>query len=243
MGKDASLEDATDFVSNAKYLIALTGSGISKESNIPTFRGKDGLWRHYDVTQLATPRAFTKDPKLVWEWYGWRQELIGRSQPNPGHTILAKWEQIGLLKGLITQNVDGLHRRAGSKKVLEVHGDLWVTKCTSCSYYGRLDAPAESIPMCPECGGHLRPNVVWFGESLDPLVMREVYAELEKADVCLVIGTSAIVQPAGSFPIIVKQRKGTLIEVNVEHTPLTPIVDVHLHGKAGEVLPLIDSLL
>ena len=237
------LLQVAEVIENADYLIALTGAGISRESNVPTFRGADGLWRNYDAMELATPDAFRRNPTLVWEWYNWRQGLISECDPNPGHLILSKWEDSGLLKTLITQNVDGLHVRAGSKNVLEVHGDLWAVKCISCNYKGRLDAPAEGIPACPKCGNHLRPDVVWFGESLNRDVISKVYTELEQADVCLVIGTSALVQPAASFPLVVKQRGGILIEINIEQTPLTSTVDYHLSGKSGEVLPLLDELL
>jgi NAD-dependent deacetylase len=236
------LLQVAEVLENAEYLIAVTGAGISRESNVPTFRGADGLWRNYNAMELATPDAFRRNPSLVWEWYSWRQGLIAGCDPNPGHVTLFKWEDLGLLKALITQNVDGLHRRAGSKNILEVHGDLWAVKCTSCSYKGRLEAPAEGIPTCPDCGGNLRPDVVWFGESLDRSVISKVYTELEKADVCLVIGTSALVQPAASFPLVVKQRGGIIIEINIEQTPLTNSVDYHLSGKSGEVLPLLDEL-
>ena len=241
--EDKMLQSVIDVIAAADYMVALTGAGISKESNVPTFRGEDGLWRNYDAMELATPDAFRRDPTLVWEWYAWRQGLIANCNPNPAHLTLAKWEQKGILKSLITQNVDGLHIRAGSTLVHEVHGDLWALKCVSCDYKGRLDAPADGIPTCPLCENNLRPDVVWFGESLDSDTISNVYQELEKADVCLVIGTSSLVQPAASFPLIVKQRGGLIIEVNIERTPLTSAVDYHLSGKAGEVLPQLDLLL
>lgn len=237
------LFSAAEVIRQSEYMIALTGAGISKESNVPTFRGEDGLWRNYDAMELATPDAFRRDPSLVWEWYTWRQGLIAECNPNPGHFILTKWEQEGRLKSLITQNVDGIHIRAGSKKVLEVHGDLWAMKCVACDYKGRLDNPAVGIPSCPSCSNNLRPDVVWFGEGLDRDILSSVYDELEKADVCFVIGTSAFIQPAASFPLIVKQRGGVLIEVNIEKTPLTSSVDYHLSGKSGEILPELDKLL
>lgn len=240
---EEELREAAELVANAKYLIALTGAGVSKESNVPTFRGEDGLWRNYDAMELATPSAFTKNPGLVWEWYAWRQGLIAECEPNPGHLTLAKWEATGLLKSLITQNVDGLHRRAGSSNVIEVHGNLWALKCTSCDYHSRLSVPAEGVPGCPECGSMLRPDVVWFGESLNSDVMSRVYAELEKATVCLVIGTSGIVQPAAMFPIKVKQRGGIIIEFNVETSRLSCSVDYHIRGPSGETLPALDSLI
>ena len=180
---------------------------------------------------------------MVWEWYSWRQGLIAESKPNPAHTTLVKWEEKGILKSLITQNVDGLHRRAGSRNVFEIHGDLWALKCISCNHKERLSTPATGIPPCPQCENHLRPDVVWFGESLDSGNIEQVYAELGKADVCIVIGTSALVQPAASFPLVVKQRGGKLLEVNVERTGLTSVADFYLSGKAGEVLPSLDSLL
>jgi NAD-dependent deacetylase len=234
---------AANIILDAEYLIALTGAGVSRESNVPTFRGEDGLWKDYDPMELATPQAFARNPKLVWEWYSWRQGLIAECDPNPAHSTIADWESYGTLKHLITQNVDGLHRRAGSEKVLEIHGDLWATKCTSCSYHGRMDSPAEGIPLCPECKGLLRPDVVWFGESLDRHIMTRVHEELASADVCLVVGTSALVQPAASFPLVVKHSGGKILEVNIEHTPLTPVSDIHVSGKAGEVLLKLDQLL
>ena len=237
------IQAAAEIIKESKYLIALTGAGISKESNVPTFRGEDGLWRNYNAMELATPAAFANNPSLVWEWYSWRQGLIAECEPNPAHNILVKWEEKGILKTLITQNVDGLHRRAGSQNVLEVHGDLWALKCVSCNYVGRSNAPALGIPPCPQCASHLRPDVVWFGESLDAGIIDQVYIELNKADACLVVGTSALVQPSASFPLIVKKRGGQLVEVNVEETSLTGVVDVHLLGMAGKVLPSLDLLL
>ncbi len=237
------LSSATRLIRNANHLIALTGAGISKESNVPTFRGKDGLWRQYNALDLATPQAFARNPKLVWEWYTWRQDLISKCQPNPAHLTLAEWEKRGILKAVITQNVDGLHRQAGSEKVLEVHGDIWRVKCTACVYRTRLSEPAMGIPTCPACRAHLRPDVVWFGESLSSNLMEEVLAQLEQTDAILVVGTSALIQPTASFPFIVKQRGGHVLEVNIEVTPLTPIVDVHLNDKAGVILPQINVSL
>ena len=236
-------EKAVQILNDSKYVIALTGAGVSRESNVPTFRGKDGLWRNYDAMELATPEAFANDPKTVWEWYTWRQGLIGECDPNAAHETLVEFEQTGLLKSLITQNVDGLHRRAGSENVLEVHGNLWAMKCTSCDHRDRLTSPAEGIPNCPQCGSYLRPDVVWFGEQLDPSIMNKVYNELEKADTIMVIGTSALVHPAASFPLVIRQQGGNIIEMNVEKTPLTSYSSVHLSGKAGEVLPRLNALL
>jgi NAD-dependent deacetylase len=237
------LKEAADAIRNANYSVAITGAGISKESNVPTFRGEDGLWRNYDAMELATPSAFARNPALVWEWYTWRHGLISECEPNPAHNTLVSWEERGILKTLITQNVDGLHIRAGSVNVHEVHGDIWALKCSSCDYRGRLDKPVSGIPSCPQCNSHLRPDVVWFGESLNPVIMRQVYTELERSDVCIVIGTSALIQPAASFPLIVKQQGGMIIEVNVEKTMLSGVADFHITGKAGEVLPALDEFV
>ncbi|MFX1509223.1 MAG: NAD-dependent deacetylase [Promethearchaeota archaeon] len=234
---------AVDIIRSTHYMVALTGAGISKESNVPTFRGKDGLWKQYNAMELATSNAFKQNPQLVWDWYSWRQNLIAQCTPNPAHETLAAWEKTGLLKALITQNVDGLHRHAGSTNVLEVHGNLWAVKCTQCSYQSRLTTPASGVPTCPDCSANLRPNVVWFGESLPQRVMDQVIVELNKADTIFVIGTSALIQPAASFPLIVKRHNGKILEINVEDTPLTPLVDVHLAGKAGELLPQLNQLL
>ncbi len=241
--REKNLRSAAQKIEGSNYLIALSGAGISKESNVPTFRGADGLWNKYNAMELATPDAFQKNPELVWEWYSWRQNLIKSCDPNPAHYTIAKWERTGLLKSLITQNVDGLHRRAGSKHIFEIHGNLWALKCTACSYGGYIDVPAIGIPRCPSCNNILRPDVVWFGESLNPTMMTQVYTELQKADVCIVIGTSALVHPAASFPITVKQNGGIVIEVNIETTPLTSIADYHVEGKAGEMLPYLDRLI
>ncbi|MFX1484306.1 MAG: NAD-dependent deacetylase [Promethearchaeota archaeon] len=241
--EESRLREAAEIIIDSKYLVALTGAGISKESNIPTFRGEDGLWRTYDAMQLATPGAFANNPSLVWEWYSWRQGIIADCHPNPAHETLSNWEQEGILRCLITQNVDGLHRRAGSKNVLEVHGDIWALKCTSCTYKGRLDKPASGILECPSCMNHLRPDVVWFGEALDQDIVGKLYTQLTKSDVCIIIGTSGLVYPAASFPLVVKQHGGSLIEVNIEKTVLSGKVDIHLPGKAGDVLPALDLLM
>ena len=230
-------------IAGNRKIIVFTGAGISTESGIPDFRGPDGLWKKFRAEELANFDAFTRNPELVWEWYQYRRSLIYDISPNPGHFALAQMENKFQDFNLITQNVDGLHRRAGSEKILEVHGDLWATKCISCDYHGRLDAPAEGIPLCPECKSMIRPDVVWFGESLDRRIMTRVHEELASADVILVVGTSALVQPAASFPLVVKHTGGKIIETNIERTPLTPASDVHITGKAGEVLPLLDQLL
>lgn len=243
MCSDDLLRRAVTAIGHSEYLIALTGAGISKESNVPTFRGSDGLWKQYDAMQLANPSAFRTNPRLVWEWYSWRQSLIAGCSPNAAHEVLAVWEQKGLLKSLITQNVDGLHQRAGSISIHEVHGNIWSLRCTSCGYRGQLDRPAIGIPACPSCNSNLRPDVIWFGEILNQETMSEVYSELKMADVCIVIGTSALVQPAATFPLIVKEYGGIIIEVNPDDTPLTSAASMQLKGSAGHLLPKMNSLL
>ncbi|MDF1539865.1 MAG: NAD-dependent deacylase [Candidatus Thorarchaeota archaeon] len=240
---ELSIQLAAKMIDDSEYLVALTGAGISRESNIPTFRGEDGLWRNYNAMELATPEAYANDPELVWEWYTWRHGLIRDCTPNPAHMTIAKWEKDGVLKHLITQNVDDLHYRAGSRKLTHVHGDIFGLKCTRCGYKSRLNEPSEDIPECPECYANLRPDVVWFGESLDAQVMNTVYDQLERADTIIVIGTSGIVQPAASFPLVVKNQGGSMIEINVERTALSNMADMLVSGKAGEVLPLIDQHL
>jgi NAD-dependent deacetylase len=240
---DDALKQAANVIDQSKYLIALTGAGISKESNVPTFRGTDGLWRQYDAMQLANPAAFRANPQLVWEWYSWRQGLISECNPNHAHEVLAIWEKKGLLKCIITQNVDGLHRRAGSISLHELHGNIWNLKCISCGHHEHLEAPAVGVPTCPLCNSYMRPDVVWFGESLNREIMIDVYNELDRADACIVIGTSALVQPAATLPLIVREQGGSIIEVNIAKTPLTSKATIHLNGSAGDVLFRLNALL
>ncbi len=235
-------EKVKDLILSREKVCALTGAGISAESGVPTFRGKDGLWNKYNPAELATPEAFSRDPELVWKWYDWRRQIISEAKPNAGHLALAKLEEI---KGenfiLITQNVDGLHQKAGSKRVLEVHGNIWKLKCTSCTYEEfNYDVPLKVIPpRCPECGNLLRPGVVWFGESLPFDVLDEVERWLRMCDLMLVIGTSGVVQPAASFAFVAKHNDAVIVEVNIERTPISEIADFFFLGKAGEILPLI----
>ena len=223
----------------------LTGAGISAESGIPTFRGKDGLWKKFDPTELATPEAFRRDPKLVWEWYDWRRQLIAKAEPNDGHKVLAHMEESFPDFWLITQNVDGLHQKAGSKKVIELHGNIWKVRCVSCGkedYDYRTPLP-EIPPRCESCGGLLRPGVVWFGESLPMEALQRAYELSEEAEVFIVVGTSAQVYPAAELPLVAKRSGARLIEVNPEETPLTPYTDVSLREKASTGLKKVLELL
>jgi len=228
----------------ARKIVVLTGAGISAESGVPTFRGEDGLWRRYRAEELATPHAFEADPKLVWEWYDWRRGIINKAQPNAGHLAIAEMEQLFPHFSLITQNVDGLHRRAGNSKVIEIHGNLWQVRCVSgCLKEGRVRedfrCPLPVIPPLCDCGALLRPHVVWFGESLDQGDLTQAYSLIEACDILLVVGTSAVVQPVASFPLMAKQAGAMVIEVNMDPTPLSSSADAAFHGKAGEILPAL----
>lgn len=216
-------------------IVAFTGAGISAESGIPTFRGKDGLWKKFKVEELATPEAFFRNPKLVWEWYDWRRQLIAKAEPNEAHKILVKMEEEFPDFFLITQNVDGLHQRAGSKKVVELHGNIWKVRCVDCgqeSYDYRTPLP-EIPPRCEKCGGLLRPGVVWFGETLPLDALEEAYRLSREADIFIVIGTSGVVYPAAELPYVAKEHGAEVIEVNPEKTPISRIADIIYEEKAS----------
>jgi NAD-dependent deacetylase len=220
-------------------IAVLTGAGISAESGVPTFRGEAGLWRQYHPEELATPAAFARDPELVWEWYDWRRGLIARCRPNPAHYTLADIEARLPDFTLITQNVDGLHRLVGNQRVLELHGDIWRMRCTH-EGTTRLDrtTPLPDIPpRCAGCGALLRPDVVWFGESLPADVLESAFAASAACHLMLVVGTSAVVQPAASLPLFAKQNGAALVEINPQSTPLTDYADLSLRQPAAQALP------
>ncbi len=236
---NGAIEQAVGILRNAKSVVGLTGAGVSAESGLPTFRGKDGLWKTYRAEDIATPESFARDPRLVWEWYNWRRGLFKSCSPNPAHEALAKMEQGPFGFTLVTQNIDGLHGLAGSRSVLEVHGNIWRIRCDSCDRVEHNETvPLPEPPYC-DCGGILRPDVVWFGEALDPEIMAAVMAALSRADVMIVAGTSSVVYPAASFALYAMQAGAAIIEVNLAPTPLTLQADVSIQGKAGDVLPLI----
>jgi NAD-dependent deacetylase len=240
MDKQAEIKSASDVLAKANHVVALTGAGISAESGIPTFRGEDGLWKTYRAEQLATPTAFIQNPKLVWEWYDWRRGIIGAKDPNPGHKVLAEWEELFPNFVLITQNIDGLHQRAGSKNVIELHGNIWKQRCIEeNSIIDNHDIPLNEIPPhCETCGALLRPHVVWFGESLDGPILQKSFMLSASCDVMLVIGTSAYVQPAASLPLSAGEAGAKIIEINP--TPLTAQANFSFRAKSGEFLPLLD---
>jgi len=222
----------------AQRVTVLTGAGISAESGVPTFRGEDGLWRNHNVMDLVTPYGFSRDPKLVWEFYNWRRDLINGITFNPAHKALVDLEAKIPHFTLITQNVDGLHLKAGSQNVLEIHGNLWKVLCTKCGRIALDDASdMGALPACKACGGLLRPHVVWFGESLDYDLLQRAVDASRNCDVMLVIGTSAVVQPAASFSMEAKGSGAVVAEINLEMTPQSGKVDFSILGKAGEIVP------
>lgn len=236
------MERIRGWIASAGSIAALTGAGISAESGIPTFRGAGGLWREYRAEDLATPEAFARDPKLVWEWYDWRRGMIAGAQPNAGHRALAELGRRSPKFTLVTQNVDGLHERAGSTGVLKVHGDIWTVRCVACGRE-REDRRA-SIPELPPrcaCGGIERPGVVWFGEALPGDVWARAEDAAHNADLFLIIGTSAVVYPAAGLAELAKARGARVVEINIAETPVSHRVDASLRGSAAEILPQLLS--
>jgi NAD-dependent deacetylase len=227
--------EAIQKLRESNRLVVMTGAGVSAESGVPTFRGKDGLWKNHSPQQLATPQAFEKDPELVWEWYHWRRKVVREVLPNPAHHAIVELEKRVPGFTLITQNVDRLHLRAGSEKVLELHGDLHHARCSECAAIVGLDVQ-EGLVTCGLCGGRMRPNVVWFGENLDVGLLEEAYIASGRSDFLVVAGTSNIVQPAASLAYAALGNDGYVLEVNLDPTPLTGSASATVLGKAGEVL-------
>ena len=232
-------EELTRRLAAAKRVTVLTGAGVSAESGVPTFRdAQTGLWATFRPEDLATPGAFRRNPRLVWEWYAWRRELVAGVNPNPAHLALVEMETFFPEFHLITQNVDGLHQRAGSGKVIELHGNITRTKCFEegtiiSSWRDTGDVP----PKCPDCGGLLRPDVVWFEEPLPEAELELATSGSDTCDVFLSIGTSAMVFPAASLPFAALRGKATVVEINPQPTPLSEQAHFVLTGAAGVVLP------
>lgn len=227
------------FLTKATRVVALTGAGVSQESGLHTFRdAQSGLWAQYRPEDLATPRAFARDPKLVWDWYAHRRQAARGAQPNAGHYALAEMERKIPEFTLITQNVDGLHHAAGSKNILELHGNILNVRCSECGAFADdwQEEPGV-VPRCAKCNGLLRPNVVWFEESLP---REQLEAAIHAACSCQVffsIGTSGVVLPAASLARAAKDEGAVVVEINAEPTPLTSKVDFAFHGRSGEILP------
>ncbi|GMV32300.1 MAG: NAD-dependent deacylase [Chloroflexi bacterium CFX1] len=227
------------FLVSASRVAILTGAGVSQESGLKTFRdAQTGLWAQYKPEDLASPEAFVRDPKLVWDWYAWRREAIKGARPNPGHYALVEMEKRIPEFTLITQNVDGLHRFAGSQNVLELHGNIQKVRCSQCGTFAETwDDDSESVPACEICGGALRPDVVWFGESLPRDGLESAVNASRSCQVFFSIGTSGVVQPAAALAHAARNNGSVVVEINAEPTPLTPTVDFAFHGKSGVILP------
>jgi len=217
--------------------VVLTGAGVSAESGIPTFRGPDGLWRNFKPEELATPFAFERDPKLVWEWYDWRRRRVAEAKPNPAHFAIAELERRSAEFLLVTQNIDGLHPAAGSRQYVELHGSIWRGKCVTClDVRENRDVPLREIPpRCP-CGGTMRPDIVWFGELLPPAALNRATRACQNCDVMLIVGTSSVVYPAAALGPTAAHSGAKVFEVNPEPSELSPYYTL-LRGKAGEVMP------
>jgi len=225
----------------AKRVVVLTGAGISAESGVPTFRGDDGLWKKFRPEELANFDAFIRNPDLVWEWYQYRRKLITEVKPNPGHYALAQMEELFPDFLLVTQNVDDLHRKAGNRQIVELHGNILRNRCIQCNaFYTELEwEGGEKVPRCPKCGGLIRPDVVWFGELLPPGAMEKAEEAARNCDVFFSVGTSAVVYPAASLPAVALQHGAFVVEINPEPTPVSEIAHIVIRAKAGEALPEI----
>ena len=238
--------DLLPLLARTAKLVALTGAGVSQESGLRTFRdahpstssGQAGLWAQYKPEDLASPQAFARDPKLIWDWYAWRREAVKGVRPNPGHHAFVEIERRIPQFTLITQNVDGLHRMAGSQNVLELHGNIQRVRCSECSTFAEdWEDDSNSMPRCVKCSGLLRPDVVWFGESLPRDQLERAVEATRSCEVFFSIGTSGVVQPAASLAYAARNIGAVIVEVNTEPTPLTPKVEYFLQGKSGEILP------
>ncbi|MCR4317689.1 MAG: NAD-dependent deacylase [Planctomycetes bacterium] len=242
---ETSILCAAEIIGNSRYLCVSTGAGVSAESGVPTFRGAGGKWNTIDPEDVATYEAFSRDPEFVWSFYNDRRVNGASCRPNPAHIAIAQLEKrFGDNFTLITQNVDNLHREAGSERILEIHGNIWRVRCTCCNIeYEERTNPLPARPYCKTCGegAWIRPAVVWFGETLDFDLLYRANKALESCDALLIVGTSGYVYPAAEFIVIAKRSGARVIEINVEETPNAGFVDAKVLGKAGEMLPRILS--
>ncbi len=230
-----------DHIKNIEKIVFVTGAGISQESGIPTFRGKDGLWRNYDAMKLATIDAFYDNPKLIWEWYNERRKNIFAAQPNLGHKAIAELEKFAKVV-VLTQNIDGLHQKAGSSKVLELHGSIVKIKCSVCDFKDEIMTEFSEIPPVCKCGSILRPDVVWFGESLPQDVWQKAIICASQCDLMVIAGTSLVVSPANTLPTYAKQNNAKLIEINPEKTEMSSEMDLVIRNTSASALPKFVSM-
>lgn len=231
------IESVIKKIKDSKKIIFVTGAGISQESGIPTFRGTNGLWKNYDPMKLATIEAFYENPKLVWEWYEERRKNILKANPNPGHLAIANLEKYKKVI-VLTQNIDGLHQKAGSTNVLELHGSIIRIKCTECKFNEEIKYSFETLPpKCSNCGNILRPDVVWFGEPLPQDVWQEAVIHVNSCDVMIIAGTSLVVSPANTLPLYAKQNGAMLIEINPGKTLMSNDMDFTLRTTSAKGLP------
>ena len=230
-----------DHIKDIKKIVFVTGAGISQESGIPTFRGKDGLWRNYDAMKLATIDAFYDNPKLVWEWYNERRKNIFGALPNLGHKAIAELEKFADVV-VLTQNIDGLHQKAGSSEVLELHGSIIKIKCSVCNFKDEIMTEFSEIPPLCKCGNILRPDVVWFGESLPQDIWQKAIVFASQCDLMIIAGTSLVVSPANTLPIYAKQNNAILIEINPENTEMSSEMDLVIRKTSATTLPKFVSM-
>jgi len=228
---------------NAERVVVLSGAGVSAESGVPTFRGggNSAVWKGLPFEVISSAGMLARDLPAVWEWFNYRRGVLATLKPNPGHEAIASWEKQFKEFTLVTQNIDGLHQAAGSRNVIELHGSIWRGRCFECGarvQVGELKFD-DSVPVCFDCGGHLRPDVVLFGEMLPPGAFEQAAAAAGQCELCFVVGTSALVYPAASIPEIARAGGACVVEVNPERTPLSDLCDEVLTGKAGEILPLL----
>lgn len=248
MEVNTALEALAARMRAARRVTVLTGAGVSAASGVPTFRGPEGLWRTYRPEDLATPEAFARDPVLVWEWYSWRRAKVAACRPNAAHDVLAVWCQRSDGCRVITQNVDDLHVRAGTSRLVRLHGSLWELSCVAPCEAGATPWRDERVPLpelpprCPHCGQLARPAVVWFGESLRPADV-DAAMEATSCDLFLTVGTSAIVYPAAGLVHEARHRGAFTAEINPDETPASSMVDVAIHGGAERILPALEKLL
>ena len=228
-------------INKARKVVFVTGAGISQESGIPTFRGKDGLWRNHDAMKLATIEAFYDDPELVWEWYNERRKNIFSANPNQGHIAIAELEKYTDVV-ILTQNIDGLHQKAGSTKVLELHGSIVTIRCSVCDFKEKITREISQVPPLCKCGNLLRPDVVWFGEPLPQEVWQDAMTIASQSDLMVIVGTSLVVSPANTLPIYAKQNGAVLIEINPESTPMSSEMDLVIRNSSAGALPQLVSV-